>query len=133
VFTVFNSFNEGLAVKLTKGVGSMVCAYLFFAWSLLPLVFPGMLNMVSYVSQSIIQLVLLSIIMVGQDIGGRTNEKRAVETHNTVIEELVLVKEELEIAREERALLQELIEDLHQRHIGKKIENHSCIRSCSSE
>jgi hypothetical protein len=43
-----------------------------------------------------------------------------LETHDTVIEELALVKEELELAREERAALQELIEELHQHHIGKK-------------
>lgn len=86
-------FNEWLAVKLTMGVGSMTCAYLFLLWALLPLTFPGMTNLVSYVSQSIIQLVLLSVIMVGQAIGNRRTEKRAEQDHQTIMAEMAELKE----------------------------------------
>jgi hypothetical protein len=51
---------------------------------------------------------------------GENQERVLNETHDTVMEELVLVKEELQLEREERAALQELIEELHQHHIGKK-------------
>jgi hypothetical protein len=86
-------FNEWVAVKLTQGVGSMTCAYLFFIWSILPLAVPSMTNVVSYVSQSIIQLVLLSVIMVGQDIGNRRVEERAEQDHQAIMAEMAELKE----------------------------------------
>lgn len=99
--------NEWVAVMVTKSVGSMTCAYLFLVWSLLPLVFPDFTNVVSYVSQSIIQLVLLSIIMVGQDIGGRKVEKRAQQDHEAIMEELREIKE---MHEELKQMHQELLE-----------------------
>lgn len=95
-------FNEWLAIKLTNSVGSMACAYLFLLWSLIPLLFPQMTTVVSYVSQSIIQLVLLSVIMVGQDIGNRAHEKRDNESHDAVMDELTELRE---MHRELRLLL----------------------------
>lgn len=85
--------NEWLAVWLTRHVGSMECAYLFFVWALLPLAVPSMTAIVSYVSQSVIQLVLLSIIMVGQDIGGRAAEARAQQDHEAIMAELAEIKD----------------------------------------
>lgn len=86
-------FNEKLAVLLTKGVGSMTCAYLFFLWALLPLLLPQMETVVAYVSQSIIQLVLLSVIMVGQAIDSRRTERLIQETHDNVMTEMAEIKQ----------------------------------------
>ena len=66
------------------------------------------------------QLVALSLIMVGQNIIGEASEKQDKETHDTVLEthdtvmkELLIVKEELALAREEREELEALLTELH--------------------
>jgi hypothetical protein len=70
------SLNERIAILLTKAVGTMLCAYVF---ALLAVVgFPGMgaspTAYVQWVSQTFIQLVMLSVIMVGQRLLGRHQE-----------------------------------------------------------
>lgn len=65
-------FNEWLAVKITKGVGTMYCAYLFFGLDLIEL--PPVIKQhsviiwISYITQTVLQLVLLPIIIVGQNL-----------------------------------------------------------------
>jgi energy-coupling factor transporter ATP-binding protein EcfA2 len=54
---------------------------------------------------------------------GENQERVLNETHDTVMEELALVKEELQLARKERESLQELIEELHQHHIRNKFQS----------
>ncbi len=76
--------NERVGVFVTRLVGNMWTAYLFTVWSLLPLVVPQMTLIVQYVSQDIIQLVLLSVIMVGQDVASRESERR----HDTQMSKL---------------------------------------------
>jgi len=97
-----NKLNDWLAVKITKGMANMFCAYIFLIWSLIPLVFPQAQNIVFYVSGGIIQLVALSLIMVGQNVLGREAEKRDIETHDTVMLEIGLIREQLEIAKIQR-------------------------------
>jgi hypothetical protein len=46
---------------------------------------------------------------------GESQEKVLKETHDTVMEELALIKEELRLAKEERNALIELVSELHQR------------------
>jgi hypothetical protein len=62
----------------------MWCAYAFamLAFVALPSALgAGPLAMVQWVSQTFIQLVLLSIIMVGQNIMGKASDKRAEMTY----------------------------------------------------
>lgn len=89
-------FNTWLAVKITQGMATMWCAYAFLFWSLIPLVWPEAQNVVFYVSGGIIQLVALSLIMVGQNVIGEASEKRAIETHDCVMQEFE--KQSAEIA-----------------------------------
>lgn len=69
---VVGKFNDGLALRITSFVGTMWCAYLFCAISLTSL--PSTLHEhsvnadVQWVAQTFLQLVLLSIIMVGQAV-----------------------------------------------------------------
>lgn len=92
-------FNAKVAVLLTRGVGTMACAYLFclIALTSLPaiLVEAGVLNrsdvpsfltkaglilVVSWIAQTFIQLVLLSVIMVGQSVQSAASDARAEHT-----------------------------------------------------
>ena len=92
-------FNAKLAVLITQGVGTMACAYVFFAITLvsLPAVLiqagvltnsdvptfftkPGLILIVVWIAQTFLQLVLLSIIMVGQRVQGAASDARAEDT-----------------------------------------------------
>ena len=77
-------FNSRIAIALTNGVGTMWCAYVFAALALIALpqaIHDGLLPLVQWVSQTFIQLVMLSIIMVGQNILGEASDKRAEATY----------------------------------------------------
>jgi hypothetical protein len=80
--------NGKVALVLTTVVGTMWCAYAFalLAFVALPFALPGqptggVLQMIQWVSQTFIQLVMLSVIMVGQNILGKASDKRADMTY----------------------------------------------------
>ena len=64
-------FNAKFAVLITRGVGTMACAYLFGIIALISLpdaIKAGRPAIISWIAQTFLQLVLLSIIMVGQSV-----------------------------------------------------------------
>src|ERR1700680_644750 len=65
-------FNTWLAVKITKTVGSMWMAYIFAAITLISLpaaIASGqVIIIVAWIAQTFLQLVLLPIIIVGQNV-----------------------------------------------------------------
>jgi hypothetical protein len=76
--------NGKIALALTAGVGTMWCAYAFAILALIVLpqaIAGGLLPLVQWVSQTFIQLVMLSVIMVGQNVLGRASNKRALMTY----------------------------------------------------
>lgn len=79
------SLNGRLARIITTGVGTMWCAYAFAILALVALpqaIKGGALAMVQWLSQTFIQLVLLSVIMVGQDVMQKASDDRANQTYN---------------------------------------------------
>ena len=81
----FARFNTKLSVKITKLVGTMWCAYAFAVLAFISL--PSAIRsgnpvaLVSWVSQTFLQLVLLSIIIVGQNVLGAAADMRAEATY----------------------------------------------------
>jgi hypothetical protein len=92
-------FNAKLAVALTRGVGTMAMAYLFclIAFTSLPAILdqtgwfpkgtfphfltsPSLILVVSWIAQTFLQLVLLSVIMVGQSVQSAASDARAAKT-----------------------------------------------------
>ena len=76
--------NGRIALLLTTVVGTMWCAYAFSILALIALpsaLGGGLLPLIQWVSQTFIQLVMLSVIMVGQNILGRAADKRADMTY----------------------------------------------------
>ncbi|CAG4913877.1 unnamed protein product, partial [Acidithrix sp. C25] len=66
-------------------VGSMWCAYAFGLFDLLSLpsaMRTGIQAIVAWVAQTFLQLVLLSIIMVGQNLQSAASDRRAEQTYN---------------------------------------------------
>lgn len=110
--------NDRLAVSITRAVGTMTCAWIFFGLALmgLPQVWQDafhagdglvhLLPLVTWLSQALLQLVLLAIILVGQDLQSKTAEQRAVTQFNAIMEIL-------EDARQEMVNSKEMLEDLH--------------------
>ena len=80
--------NDWVAVKITKSVGTMWCAYAFLLLDLfmLPPVIKAASAMVwvTYIAQTVLQLVLLPIIMVGQNVIQSQNEAKADTDHQTL-------------------------------------------------
>jgi len=82
--SLLQRFNRYLAIKITTGVGTMWCAYAFAALALVSL--PSVIqsgsvkDVVAWVAQTFLQLVLLSIIIVGQNISQAAADKRAQDT-----------------------------------------------------
>jgi hypothetical protein len=83
-----DGFNAKFAVLVTRLVGTMWCAYLFTLIALLglkPALDPGGEGLVAWVAQTFIQLVLLSIIMVGQNVQSIASDKRAENTYDDAV------------------------------------------------
>jgi hypothetical protein len=73
-------FNAKFAVLITRGVGTMACAYLFAILALISLpdaLKAGRPQLISWIAQTFLQLVLLSIIMVGQTVQAAASDARA--------------------------------------------------------
>jgi len=112
-----NKFNNWLAGKITNGVATMWCAYLFAFLALISL--PAaikthdVVTIVAWIAQTFLQLVLLSIIMVGQNLNSAGVEQKINETHTASLGEFELAKEAREIANEELSELKAIARDIH--------------------
>jgi hypothetical protein len=81
--TAINRFNTRIALLITRAVGSMWCAYAFALFDMISLpdaIRGGASSIVSWVAQTFLQLVLLSVIMVGQNVQAAAADKRAEAT-----------------------------------------------------
>lgn len=77
-------FNTWLAVKITNAVGTMWCAYVFTIIALISLpdaIKGGRSTLIAWIAQTFLQLVLLSIIMVGQKVAAASSDKQALQTY----------------------------------------------------
>jgi methyl-accepting chemotaxis protein len=79
-----SDFNSKLAVMITNIVGTMWCAYAFAVLALIS--FPaairaGTATLVAWFAQTFLQLVLLSIIMVGQKFAAAKSDKQLEQTY----------------------------------------------------
>jgi len=78
-----NGVNAKVAVFVTNVVGTMWCAYVFCILALIGLpsaLAPGGEGIVSWVAQTFLQLVLLSVIIVGQNVQSLAADARAENT-----------------------------------------------------
>jgi uncharacterized membrane protein len=100
--TSVDRFNSRLAVKITGGVGTMWCAYVFAIIALISLpdaIRSGRAAIISWIAQTFLQLVLLSIIIVGQNIASVSTDMRATETYEdaeAVLHEAIQIQAHLQ-------------------------------------
>lgn len=84
-----NGLNAKIAVFLTNLVGSMWCAYVFAIIALLglrPALKPGGEGIIAWIAQTFLQLVLLSVIMVGQNVQSQASDLRSQHTYDDTVE-----------------------------------------------
>jgi hypothetical protein len=86
------TFNEWLAAHATLVFGSMWMTYAFCLYGFIPVIWPSAMNTLLYWSNTV-QLWSLPLLMVGQNVLGRAAERRAIETHDAVMEELGLLRD----------------------------------------
>src|SRR5258708_36033604 len=104
---------DRVAIFITKMVGTMWCAIVFTIIALISLpaaIRGGTATLISWIAQTFLQLVLLSIIMVGQNIAAKKSDRQLEQTYRDS-EEL------LKISGAMRELLQkntELTTEIHE-------------------
>ncbi len=100
-------FNSALATKITNSVGTMWCAYVFALIAIVGL--PAVLGLhfvparfstiVLWVSSEFLQLVLLSVIIVGQNIQSSAADARSEATYkdaDAILHEVTQLQQHLE-------------------------------------
>jgi hypothetical protein len=105
--------NGRIGLLITSLVGTMVCGYVFAIIALISL--PSAITshnltvLIAWISSNFLQLVLLPIIIVGQNLQAKASDTRAVETYNdaeAVLHEAVEIQKHLAA---QDAVLQQLI------------------------
>ncbi|HET6964227.1 MAG TPA: hypothetical protein VFH58_05600 [Acidimicrobiales bacterium] len=103
-------FNNRFGLAITVVVGTMWCAYLFTALALVSIgsAFStgNLVIIVGWIAQTFLQLVLLPVIIVGQNIQAKAADKRAEDTYNdadAVLHEVTHIQKHLQ-AQDEQIL-----------------------------
>jgi hypothetical protein len=105
--TGFAAFNAKVGLLITLAVGTMICAYIFAIVALISL--PSAIKshnltiIIAWISSNFLQLVLLPIIIVGQNIQAAASDKRAEDTYKdaeAVLHEAVEIQKHLAIQDE---------------------------------
>ncbi len=125
-----NKFNDKLAVKITKVVGTVWTGYVFALLSffslpaILHLVFPkstifpqwlisvSLIALIAWVSQNFLQLVLLPIIMVGQNVIQSQQDAKAETDHKTLTYLANLQDEQMTELKNQGEILESLKKEL---------------------
>ena len=112
--SLMGRFNTRVAVTVTKTVGSMWCAYVFALLALIS--FPAAIGshdpiiIVAWIAQTFLQLVLLPIIIVGQNVQAKASDARAESDHETLTAIHTLTIEVHAIAERQTGMLRLLEE-----------------------
>jgi hypothetical protein len=112
-----SGFNNWLAVKITNVVGTMWCAYAFTIIALISLpdaIKGGRSTLIAWIAQTFLQLVLLSIIMVGQKVAAAGSDKQLQQTYDDA-EALLQITDEMHKLLKQNTNLTERIDELLRR------------------
>ncbi len=110
---VVGRFNTTVALAITKAVGTMWAAYLFALIAFVSL--PAALNAfihgdtvvgIQWLSQSFLQLVLLPIIIVGQNVISAAQDARAEADHETLTAIHAINVQQLQILEGQQTILE---------------------------
>jgi hypothetical protein len=108
-----NRFNSWLAINITNVVGTMWCAYAFGCLALVSLpaaIRGGTATLIAWIAQTFLQLVLLSIIMVGQKVAAAKSDRQLEQTYKDA-EALLKISDEIQTLLKQNT---SLTEEIHQ-------------------
>jgi hypothetical protein len=112
-------FNGRIAMIITNAVGTMWCAYIFAILALVSLpaaISGGIPTIISWTAQTFLQLVLLSVIMVGQKVSAQASDKQALQTFKDA-EALLKIQDEVHALIE---INNRLTLDIHERLVSSE-------------
>ena len=116
---VLGRFNAAVALRVTKIVGTMYCAYVFMLIALVAL--PAAIEqgsptvLINWLSSNFLQLVLLPIIIVGQNVISTAQDARAETDHETLTALHQMAKQQLDILNGQNQILDLLKEKVGER------------------
>jgi hypothetical protein len=84
--------NEKIAIRITLIISTMWAVYSFCLLAIMPVFWPASTVAVQFISSAVLQLVLLPLILVGQNLLSKASEKRAQEDHETIMAEFDEIK-----------------------------------------
>jgi hypothetical protein len=106
---VLGRLNSAIAVRITKIVGTMYCAYVFTVIAMVAL--PAAIQqgsptvLVNWLSSNFLQLVLLPIIIVGQNVISTAQDERAEADHETLTALHTMNVRQLKILEQQQKIL----------------------------
>lgn len=111
-------FNARFGLLITVIVGTMWCAYVFAGIALISLGdnLHSTQELILWISSSFLQLVLLPIIIVGQNIQAKSSDKRAEDTFrdaDAVLHESIEIQRHLQAQDVEIEKIVDLVRTLH--------------------
>lgn len=128
-------FNTNFAVRITKGIGTMWSAYLFSLLTFVSLpavltqafdlhIFPqwlintSVIALVAWIAQTFLQLVLLPIIMVGQNVIQNQQDAKVDADHKTLTYLANMQEQQMIKLNNQTEQIKELVEILkhHKQH-----------------
>ena len=107
--SLIGRFNAAVALRITRVVGTMYCAYVFTMIALVAL--PAAIAqgsptvIINWLSSNFLQLVLLPIIMVGQNVISAAQDARAEADHETLTALHQMAKQQIEILEGQNRIL----------------------------
>ena len=123
-------FNDWLGDKLSNGLSSMGVFYLITFLVLVPLIVErpnSLIGWIQYMSTAVLQACALPLLGYTTNKQGAIQSKLLQETHDIVMNELSLVKEEQGYAKEQRnnhsdemAEMKLIIEEIYKHMVGNK-------------
>src|SRR5690348_282920 len=111
-------FNNRLAVGITNIVGTMWCAYAFAVLALISLpsaIQQGTNALIAWIAQTFLQLVLLSIIMVGQKVAAEKSDRQLEQTYLDA-EAILQINDDMHKLLKQNHVLTEQINELVHRN-----------------
>jgi len=138
VADMVSGINGRIALTLTRVVGTMWCAYAFAGLALVALPAAlssgSVLDIVQWISQTFIQLVMLSVIMVGQNIIGQAADRRSEMTYKDADATFHEAEQIQQVSRDTLPLLEEIRDHVaDQARVNRAIARIDALRARMNE
>ena len=102
--------------KIADSLSTRICFVIFCIIAFVPLFFQHPADVLAwdqYISQTVIQLVALSVLAIVSKKEGKAQQMMLQETHDCSMETLADIKEDLALAKEERDELKQVMAEIH--------------------